>query len=62
MRIKVKSGHIVYHDGEFVYSFTRVWQVEGGGEQPVLRASFETAIAEADRRARGLSAALREVP
>ena len=63
MRIKVQSGHIIVHDGEAsYYSSTRVWQVKGGGEQSVIRASFEEAIAEADRRARELAAELREVP
>ena len=64
MRIKVKSVFFVVSswDDRYVYSSERIWQIEGGGAQPVLRLSFKEAIAEADRRASRLSVALREVP
>ena len=64
MRIKVKSVFFVVSswDDRYVYSSERIWQIEGGASERVFRLSFKEAIAEADRRARELSVALREVP
>lgn len=64
MRIKVKSVFFVVSswDDRYVYSSDRIWRIEGGASESVFRLSFKEAIAEADRRAKELSIALREVP